>query len=161
MFDDFIAAISRERGRYPVANMVGDYLKDRKGSAFGLGTWLAGLDQESLEDVQLKLDTFLQAKGPDHAAEDLIVAVDLMSSAEAGSMVELTDKQIHARMFVWHEANLLEKLSRIGMVVINEPLRLSAENRPTVTFDETFSQTLFASIPREVSLPTTLTEGGA
>lgn len=125
MLTTFISAIAQERGRYPVANMVGAYLRNHESTKFLLGDWLRALELSTLEDIQTKLDMFLHDEGPDHAAEDLIAAVDLMSSAEIGELTALTDKQIHERLFTWYESNMLEKLHRVGMVQLKETASLS------------------------------------
>jgi hypothetical protein len=115
-FEDHLDELRTQRGRYPVSNLLGDYLKSHpRASQFKLGHWLASLDGETLEDIQTKLDQFLAGGGPDHAGEDLIVTVDLLTAAEMGKFAPAGD-DTKLRLLAWFEAGLMSKLSRAGLV---------------------------------------------
>lgn len=155
VFEDFLDSIAKARGRYPVANLVGDFLKTwPRTRAFRLGVWLASLDLATLEDVQTKLDMFLGAEGPDHAGEDLLIAVDLLSCAEAGEPIELTDQDMKLRLLAWFEAGLLEKLSRHGLAKLHAPASIDPASRVQVSVSEELKQQLADQAPAS-TLPTT------
>lgn len=156
MFEDFIDNIAKARGRYPVANLVGDFLKTRSADGtFRLGAWLATLDQPTLEDVQTKLDMFLTSGGPDHAGEDLLIAVDLLSSAEAGEPVELSDLDMKHRLVAWFEAGLLEKLSRHGLATLHAPASIDPTKGPQATISESLLAQVAQRDAPAPTLPTT------
>lgn len=121
MFDSALAQhVSSARGRYPVSNLVRDDLQMRPHlEGFRLGDWLTSLDNETLEDVQTKLDALLHRGCPDHAGEDLVIAAELLSHAERGAVFELSDADIRARLLSWIEACSIEKLVRLGMLTVS------------------------------------------
>ena len=127
MVAKFIEALREQRGRYPVANLAGDYLFHAHAQPFRLGDWLGLVGLSELEDIQCKLEQFLAGGGPDHAAEDLVTCVRLVSLAELGSdgaLPQFTEHQTLERLQVWHEANMLEKLRRRGMVAFSEGMSI-------------------------------------
>lgn len=133
--------------------MVNDFLVQRAPKRFRLGQWLQALEVEVLEDIQTKLDMFLSNTGPDHAAEDLILAVDLLSCAEERCEVQLTDKQIHHRLLVWFQGGLMEKLRRRGVARMTGELSIDPAQTMPVDLDEQLTQQILqaGSAPRRKS----------
>lgn len=137
MVAQFIEALREQRGRYPVANLAGDYLFHAHAQPFRLGDWLGLVGLSELEDIQCKLEQFLAGGGPDHAAEDLVACVRLVSLAEQGAdgaLPQFTEQQTMARLHAWHEANMLEKLRRREMVAFSEGLSIDPAVRRTPLF---------------------------
>jgi hypothetical protein len=127
MLSDLASAVTNERGRYPVANLVCDFLRTMPPGPVVLGTWLETLDDFTLEDIQVKLDMLLRNEGPDHAAEDLTIAVTLLSESHLPPGQQLATSEVYRRLVAWHEANLLDKLRRKKLVVLHEALSLQAD----------------------------------
>lgn len=143
MVAQLIEALRAYRGRYPIANMAGDYLELHGQSAFRLGAWLAQLDIEELDDIQLKLEQFLHGQGPEHAGEDLVSCVRLLSLAEAGGRSEELDStQMWKHLNGWHEANLFEKLRRRALLELAEPLSIDPSVRRATQFHATVAPAL-------------------
>jgi hypothetical protein len=123
----FIKTLQEQRGRFPVANLAADYLSHAHAYPFCLGDWIGLISLSDLEDIQYKLEQFLAGGGPDHAAEDLMMGVRLVSMAEAGangSVPHLSSSQVFARLASWHEANMLEKLRRRELVFLKAGLSI-------------------------------------
>ncbi len=143
MFDEYISELARYRGRFPVANLVGDFLKNKdEDSVFLLGHWLSSLDTPTLEDLQTKLDMLLGDDSADHAAEDLIAAVGLLSHAERGYPVELSAEDIRLRLIALFQCGLVEKLSRGGVAKLTGTLSIDPDVAPPVELDARLSQRL-------------------
>jgi len=142
----FIHSLRPHRGCFVVANLVGDYLELHGERPFLLGDWLATLELAEMEDIQVKLDMLLAGGGPDHAAEDLVLAVRLLSAAELGvpECAGLSDTQTLQRLGAWHEANLLERLYRAGLVKL--PFGLSVD--PAVRRDPQFLDELAPALAK-------------
>jgi hypothetical protein len=144
MVAQFIEALREQRGRYPVANLAGDYLANGPAQPYRLGDWLGLVGLSELEDIQCKLEQFLGGAGPEHAAEDLIACVHLVSMAEAGAAGKprLGENEVVARLQVWHEANMLEKLRRRELVSFSEGLSIDPAVRPVTRFHATVAPEL-------------------
>lgn len=127
MVVQYIQSLRKQRGRYPVSNLAGDYLFHAHTQPFLLGDWLGLMGLSELEDIQCKIEQFLAGGGPDHAAEDLVACVGLVSMAETGGQPEsagLTAEQTMQRLKGWHEANMLEKLRRRELVYLTAGLSI-------------------------------------
>jgi hypothetical protein len=143
-YAQFIDALASHPGRYPVANLAGRYLADHFPDSFLLGDWLGTLALSDLEDIQGKLEQLLAGAGPDHAAEDLVSAVRLLTAAESGGdgFGDMSEHEMAARLAAWHEANLLEKLRRTHMVALPRGLALNPAVRHAPQFSATLAPAL-------------------
>lgn len=144
----YIDALAAYPGRYPVANLAARYLADHGREAFLLGDWLGTLALSDLEDIQNKLEQLLADTGPDHAAEDLVSAVRLLTAAESGDdpFSDMAQTEMLARLHAWHAANLLEKLRRNHLVALPEGLSIDPAVRPVRHFCGTLSAMLDGSL---------------
>lgn len=108
-----LAALRSARGRYPVANLMQDYLTAVSGPV-KLGRWVSSLDDETLADVQIKVESFVTGEGVAHTLEDVVLSLMLWHSREAETPAPFDAEAVRDAAMGWYMAGLLEKLRRNG-----------------------------------------------